>query len=153
VHALAARHPRLADLSFAFPALLAALAAPRPSFDPEPAVGAVIAGAPLVEIARPARVPLWLRRLRAELVPRRMPELPDSTLFRREIGNHMPRSAKLAPLWLRTVADAAAWGHEPFAIWCARELLRGGKKFKPHRLRLISLWACSPWLRVHVLTS
>ena len=34
VHTLANRHPRLADLAVSFPALLFALAAPRPGFDP-----------------------------------------------------------------------------------------------------------------------
>jgi hypothetical protein len=51
VCALAMQHPRMADLAASFPALLFALAVPRPGLDPAPAVARVIDGFGLAEVA------------------------------------------------------------------------------------------------------
>jgi len=47
VRALAMRHSRIADLAASFPALLFALAVPRPGLDPAPALASVIGGSAL----------------------------------------------------------------------------------------------------------
>jgi hypothetical protein len=141
VRSLATRHPRIADLAASFPALLFALAAPRRGLDPAPALARVIAGRPLAEVAAAAGVPMWLRKLPPEAFARPIPKLPDGDLFRRQIANHLPRSPKLAPVWLQMVADMAEIAHEAAAVWIARELVREPKSVKPDRLRLIALWA------------
>jgi hypothetical protein len=141
VRALAARQPRLADLAASFPALLFALAAPRPGLDPARAIACVIDGRTLAEAAAAAGVPLWLRKLPPEAFARPIPRLPDGELFRRQIANHLPRSPKLAPSWLQLVADAADLAHEPMAAWIAREFVREPQRVTTARLRLICLWA------------
>jgi hypothetical protein len=124
VRALAMRHPRIADLAASFPALLFALAVPRPGLDPEPALARVIDGLALAEAASAAELPMWLRKLPQEALIGPIARLPDGELFRRQIANHLPRSPKLAPTWLQAVADVAQLAHEPAAIWIARELAR-----------------------------
>jgi hypothetical protein len=143
VHAIAARHPRVADLAVTFPALLFALAVPRRDVDPERALAGAIEGRSL---AQAAAVPLWLRRLPYDALTRPVPPLPDGEFMRRRIVNHLPRSPKLAPLWLEAVAAATMLGHELFAIWIARELTCDPKGIVLRRLRLISLWA---WFSLH----
>ena len=141
------RHSRIADLAASFPALLFALAVPRPGLDQAPALAHVIAGRSLAEVAMAADVPMWLRKLPPEAFARPISRLPDGELFRRQIANHLPRSPKLAPTWLQLVADVAELAHEPAAMWIARELVREPRHVKPARLRLISLWAwfsCQP---------
>jgi hypothetical protein len=88
-----------------------------------------------------AGIPLWLRKLPPETFVRRIPPLPDSALFRRQIANHLP-SPKLAPAWLDAVARAAHCGHEGLAVWFAREIVRDRKCVKSlDGLNAISLWA------------
>ena len=141
VRALAMRHPRIADLAASFPALLFALAVPRRGLDPVPALTHVLDGRGLAEAAAAADLPLWTRKLPSEAFARPIARLPDGELFRRQIANHLPRSPKLAPTWLQTVADVAELAHEPAAVWIARELVREPRRVNPARLRLISLWA------------
>jgi len=140
VRLLATRHMRVGDLAASFPALLFALAVPRPGFDPAPALARVTAGFSLAEVAAAADVPMWLRKLPPEAFTRSIGRLPDGPLFRRQIANHLP-SRKLAPAWLQAVADTAEFAHEPAAVWIARELVREPRCVKPDRLRLIGLWA------------
>jgi hypothetical protein len=135
------RHSRIADLAASFPALLFALAVPRPGLDPASALGRVIDGRGLAEVATAADVPMWLRKLPPEALARPIARLPDGELFRRQIANHLPRSPRLAPTWLQVVADVTELAHEPAAVWIARELVREPHRVKPARLRLISLWA------------
>ena len=150
VRGLAARHARIADLAVSFPALLFALAVPRPGLDVAPALARVIEGRPLAEAARAADLPMWLRRLPPEAFVRPIARLPDGELFRRQIANHLPRSPKLAPTWLQVVADVAELAHEQAAIWIARELIRHPpKRVNAARLRLIGLWA---WFSCHPAT-
>ncbi len=137
VRACAMRHPHLADLALSFPALLFALAVPRPDVDPERAIACVIAGRPLAEAAAAAGLPLWLRKLPPEAFVRPIPPLPNGELFRRQIGNHLPRSPKLMPTWLQLVAEMAALAHEAAAVWIAREYLRAPKRDHMH---LLGLW-------------
>jgi len=147
VRALAMRHSRIADLAASFPALLFALAVPRPGLDPAPALARVIDCLALAEAAAAADVPLWLRKLPPEALARPIARLPNGELFRRQIANHLPRSPKLAPTWLQVVADVADLAHESVAVWIARELAREPRRVNPARLRLISLWAwfsCQP---------
>jgi hypothetical protein len=141
VHALAVRHSRIADLAASFPALLFALAVPRPGLDPAPALARVIDGVALSEAAAAADLPLWLRRLPPEAFVHPIARMPDGELFRRRIANHLPRSPKLAPAWLQAVADVAELAHEPAAVWIARELVREPQRTNPVRLRLVSLWS------------
>jgi hypothetical protein len=149
VRALAMRHSRIADLAASFPALLFALAVPRPGLDPAPALACVIDGVALAEAATAADLPLWLRKLPPEALARPITRLPDGELFRRQIANHLPRSPKLAPAWLQTVADVAELAHEPAAVWIAREVVREPRRVNPARLRLISLWS---WFSVQPAT-
>jgi hypothetical protein len=148
VRSLAMRHSRIADLAASFPALLFALAVPRPWLDPARALARVIDGRSLAEVAAAAEVPLWLRKLPPEALTRAIPRLPDGELFRRQIANHLPRSPKLAPTWLQVVADVAEVAHEDAAVWIAREFTRDKPLRVNHaRLRLIGLWAwfsCEP---------
>src|SRR6185437_4013219 len=58
VRLLAERHPRIADLAVSFPALLFALAVPRPAFDPAPVLARVVAGHSLAEAAAAAGLPM-----------------------------------------------------------------------------------------------
>ena len=141
VRALAMRHSRVADLAASFPALLFALAVPRPGFDPAPVLARVIDGVSLAEAAAAAELPLWLRKLPPEAFVRPIGRLPDGELFRRQIANYLPRSPKLAPTWLQIVADVAELAHEPAAVWIARELAREPQRVNPARVRIISLWA------------
>lgn len=141
VRALAARHSRIADLAASFPGLLFALAVPRPGLDPARALTRVVDGHALVDVAAAAGVPTWLRKLPPETFACPIPLLPDGELFRRQIANHLPRSPKLAPVWLQVVADIAALAHEPAALWIAREIVREPRRVNPDRLRLIGLWS------------
>jgi hypothetical protein len=141
VRVLAMRHSRIADLAASFPALLFALAVPRPGLDPAPALARVIDGLGLAEIAVAADVPMWLRKVPPEALARPIMRLPDGELFRRQVANHLPRSPKLAPTWLQVVADVAELAHEAAAVWIARELVREPRRVNPARLRLISLWS------------
>jgi hypothetical protein len=141
VCALAGRHARLAELAVSFPALLFALAVPRRGFAPEPVIERAIEGAPLVELGDGAGLPLWLRKLPPEAFVEPLPTLPDGELFRRRIANHLPRSIKLAPTWLRAVARASEWAHEPLALWIARELTGERRGVDLNQLRRISLFA------------
>jgi len=133
-------HPHLADLALSFPALLFALAVPRPGFDPEPARACVIAGRPLAQAAAAAGVPMWLRKLPPEAFVRPIEPLPDGELFRRQIGNHLPRSPKLMPTWLQLVSQMNALAHESAAVWIAREVVRAPRSPKPARMHLLGLW-------------
>lgn len=147
VRALAIRHSRIADLAVSFPALLFALAVPRPGLDPARALACVIDGRPLAEAAAAADVPMWLRKLAPEALARPLPRLPNSGPFRREIANHLPRSPKLAPAWLQVVAEIAKIADEPAAVWIAREFVRELRRVPPARLRLLGLWiwfSCQP---------
>jgi hypothetical protein len=141
VRALAARHARIADLAASFPALLFALAVPRPRQDTAPALARVLDGAPLAEIAAVAGVAFWLRRLPPESLAEPIMRLPDDPSFRREIVNHLPRSPKLMPAWLQAVAAIAELSHPQAAVWIARELAREPRAVNPARLRLIALWS------------
>jgi hypothetical protein len=149
VRALTMRHSRIADLAASFPALLFALAVPRPGLDPAPALARVIDGRALAEAAAAAHLPLWLRKLPPEALERPIARLPDGDLFRRQIANHLPRSPKLAPTWLQAVADVAELAHESAAVWIARELIREPRRVNSARLRLISLWS---WFSVQQTT-
>jgi hypothetical protein len=141
VRRIAARHERLADLAVTFPALLFALAVPRPRFDPEPVIRSAIGGASLKSLSAAAEAPLWLRRLGPEAFVRPLGPLPSGSSFRRQISNHMPQSRKLAPTWLEAIEDANSWGDEKIAAWVAREMLRDAKLVKKGNLRFVCLWA------------
>jgi hypothetical protein len=138
---LALRHPRLADLAVTFPGLLFALSVPGREFDPRPAIDLAIAGAPLKKVAAAARIPLWVRRLPPETFEAALDRLPDGEIFRCQIANQLPRSSKLASIWLKAVADIARWGNDDVALWIARELLRNAKGVELDRLRLLALYA------------
>jgi len=135
------RHPRIADLAASFPALLFALAVPRPGLDPARAIAGAIDGLALREVAAAADVPLWLRKFAPEAIARPIMKLPDGEPFRRQIANHLPRSPKLAPNWLQFVAEVAELADEAAALWIAREFVREPRCVNPARLRLISLWS------------
>lgn len=145
VRALAAQHARIEDLAVSFPALLFALAVPRPGLDPARPIERAIEGVALAEVATAADVPLWLRRLPPEAFLRPIVELPDSRVFRCQIVNHLP-SRKIAPIWLQSVADIANLAHEAIAVWIAREIARERREMNPNRLRLVGLWA---WFSGH----
>ena len=141
VRRLAARHMRLADLALSFPALLFDLAVPRFGLDPEPLIARVMAGEALSILAAKSRVPLWLRRLEPECCLRPLPALPDSPFLRLRIANHVPRSPRIASVWLRAVAIAAEAAEEDVVAWMARETSRRSLSFEPSAVRLVSLWA------------
>lgn len=141
VSGLAAHDRRLGDLAISFPSLLFALAIPRRGFDPSPAIGRAIAGASLRELAECAAIPLWTRHLPPETFQRPLPALPDSELFRRQIANHWPRDRRTASAWLKTVADAASWGHEGLAVWLARHFEKPSGREARRCLPLLWLWA------------
>ena len=141
VRSLARRHSRLADLAVTFPALLVALAVPRAGIDARPVIGQAIAGMPLTALSMAAGVPLWLRRFPPAYFSQTIPTLPDNHDFRRRIANHLPRSAKRAPMWLAAVANSSGWCNEPLAIWVARNLVQNPEHVPLHRLRLVCLWA------------
>lgn len=135
---LARRHVRLAELAQSFPALLVALAWPRHGFDARPVIRGVIAGVPLALLAEQAGVPLWLRKMKAEMLIAPLPPLPDSPFVRHRIVNHFPGHARYADHWLRGVSDAGRWAHEGFALWCAQ--IMAGKEVL-YNFRLLCLWA------------
>jgi hypothetical protein len=139
VRGLAAQNSRLADLALSFPALLFALAVPRPGLDPACAIACATKGDALAGVAAAADVPLWLRRLPPEAFTCRIAALPDSKLFRRQIANHLP-SRKAGSVWLQAVAEMAEVAHETAAVWIAREITREQRSVKLDRLRLVGLW-------------
>jgi hypothetical protein len=141
VRAVANRHERLAQLAESFPALLFALAVPRPGVDVARAISRVIAGASLAELAAIAGIPLWLRQLPPEAFVRPIPDLPDGKILGRRIANHLPAGGRRASMWLQAVADAAEWSHELAAVWIARELTRGNANMPLDGLQLIALFA------------
>ena len=135
------RHPRVADFAVSFPALLFALAVPRPGLDPTCAIARAIAGVSLPDVAAAAGVPLWLRRLPPEAFACPIATLPDGEVFRRHIANHLPSSPNLAPTWLQAVANIVELAHDAAAVWIAREIARESRGEDLNRLRLIGLWA------------
>jgi hypothetical protein len=141
IAALAARHPRLADLTRSFPALAVALThAP----DPAPLIVLVVAGDPLAAIAEAAGVPLWLKKLPPECFFGALPPLPDSPDFVRQIANHLPRHRVNAKPWLEAVALGAYWGNEEIAVWLGREVSRLKQRVRVldrQQVRRIALWA------------
>lgn len=146
VRCLASRHARLADLAVSFPGLLVALAVPRLGFRPAAAISAVVDGKPLAQVAALAAVPLWLRKLPPEAFHGALPSLPEGDLFRRQIGNHLPKRARHAREWLGHVAHAFAVAHEPYALWIANVLAREGKLPRPFCIERIGVWA---WHSLH----
>lgn len=153
VRSIAARHPWIADLAASFPALLVALAFPRPGANAQAAIQLVMAGAPLPACANAASVAMWLRGLPAEALSGAIPQLPDGIEFRRRIANLKPSSWRLGSKWLQTIADASTLGDEEIALWFAREAplvtpkRKHGRKPRDRR-RLLSLWA---WHSRHAL--
>ena len=99
-------------------------------------------GEGLDSLARAAGIPIWLRKLPPEAFAEPIPALPNSPEFRRQVANYIPRSPKLAPIWLRAIADAHAWGNDELSIWIAREVSHRSI-VKLRGLRLIAVWA---WL-------
>jgi hypothetical protein len=148
VRAAARLHPHVADLAVSFPALLLAVATTRRDADRMRLIAAIVEGEPLARAAALAGIPLWLRKLPPETFVQPIQQLPDGALFRRQIANHLPASAKLAPVWLDAVSRAALWCREGLAIWFARELTRNPKRArKLDCLKTIALWA---WYSAHV---
>lgn len=137
--ALAVRDARLADLARSFPALLFALAVPRPGFAPEPVIAQVLAGAPLKRLARLAGLPMWSRRLMPEALAGYLEILPDGESVARRIANELPRSPKLAARWLAAVSFMARYGTPDGSVWIARELRRDPRAVKDAQLALIAL--------------
>jgi hypothetical protein len=143
---VAAQHDRLADLAISFPALLFAIAVPRRGHDTCALIQSGIDGHSLRVLCGLADVPMWLRKLPPEAFSGPIPKLPGGELFSRQIGNCLPRKVKQSARWLSSVAEAARWGTEPFAIWMARELNLNRKWNTAHRPRLLALWA---WYSVY----
>ncbi|HWA00928.1 MAG TPA: hypothetical protein VG841_11510 [Caulobacterales bacterium] len=153
VRTLAARHARLADLAVSFPALLAALGAPRRGLDAERVIAGVIAGISLSTLAAEAGIPLWLRNLAPEAFATRLPDLPNGALFKRQIANHLP-TPRASARWLDEIAFAARWADDAVALWLARELTqpkvkapRGrrrrtrARRESERERRMLALWA------------
>lgn len=140
VRSLAAQHPRIADLALSFPALLFALAVPRPGLDRVRAVERAVEGAALAEVAAVADVAMWLRRLPPEAFTGPIARLPDSKAFRRQIANHLP-PRRTASSWLQAVAEMTDVAHDAAAIWIAKEICREKGKVGLDRVRLVGLWA------------
>jgi len=147
VLALAARHPRLKDLALSFPALLFALAVPRPGCDRERICARVVDGAPLRELAALAQLPCWLRRLPPEAFDGPIPVLPDGPFASQHIVNHIPRSPKNMSAWLTAMGVALSVADEGVAMWVARAWTKGGSKCARQSLRWICVWA---WYARHV---
>ena len=137
---VAGRHHRLADLARSFPALLFALAVPRPGFDPSHVIDGVIAGASLRGLAQRAGLPVWSRKLMPEAFEQPECELPADELVGRQIVNHLPRSPKLAARWLHAVNHVTMWGTPAAAVWIAREIANDPKGVFDARLNLVALY-------------
>jgi hypothetical protein len=137
---LASQHPRLADLALSFPALLFALAVPRPGFDPSPVIAGVIAGDKLKTLAAAANVPLWTRRLVPEAFDSALPKLPCSDAFTREIGNFLPKP-RIAVRWLICVAIVGDVADDGVALWKARHVANAKLPFTDEAVRRVALWA------------
>lgn len=154
---LAARHPRLAELTVSFPALAVALTHPHGRFDPAIVAALVVAGEPLTVAAATAGVPLWLRKVPPECFFGALPPLPDSPDFVRRIANHLPRAGRNAKAWLEAVAITAFWGNDDVAVWMAREVCRTARRIRVldrQQIRRVALWAwfsARPDTRAHVL--
>jgi hypothetical protein len=140
VNEVANRHHRLADLARSFPALLFALAVPRPGFDPSPVIGGVIAGASLRDLAELAGLPMWSRKLMPEAFERPLCGLPADELVGRQVVNHLPRSPKLAARWLQAVHHVTIWGTPAAAVWIAREIVNNPRSVFDARLNLVALY-------------
>jgi hypothetical protein len=141
------RHSRIADLAASFPALLFALAVPRPARS-APRSRDVLDGA-ASRSGGGADLPLWTAKAASEAFAR-----ADCATARRRTVSPTDREPSSAFTQARAdVAagrgDVAELAHEPAAVWIARELVREPQRVKPARLRLISLWA---WFSVQPAT-
>lgn len=146
IRVLARQHAWIAGLAVSFPALLVALGYPRAGVDVREALLLATTGAPLATLAAHLRVPLWLRGFPPEAFNGALPDLPDSTAFRRRIANHLPRAWRDTPLWLESIALAAETADEETALWFAREAPQRTLKLDrgyspPCNRRLVALWA------------
>jgi hypothetical protein len=135
VLAVANEDARLRDLALSFPALLFAIAAPRPAVDMAPAIRAIIAGERLKRIAALAELPMWLRVLPPESFAAPIPALPDSTFFAKQVVNFLPRSAKAMPIWLQAIGESFALADEAHVLWIAREFACGPRSLAKRRRR------------------
>lgn len=119
----ALRHDYLADLAFAFPMALFAIAAKSRGRDAtERAHALVCAGAPLRAIADALDLAFWLRKLPPEALVEHVPSLPMQPEFSRQIVNALPSDPKCIGHWLRAVDVAAKADSEAFALWTGRAL-------------------------------
>lgn len=147
VNALAAIHPRLADLAVSFPGLLVALALPAPRLDPKPVIAATVAGEPLCAIAQAAHVPMWMRKLPIGAFTGPLPYVRCATArrsskdFHRRISTAIPRSPVIASTWLPAVLEAFDTGTEAAAIWLAHHLKDRRTTVSTKDVRLLMLWA------------
>jgi hypothetical protein len=129
VRALAATHPRIAQLATTFPGLLAKLAAEPGAKTTKATFEAVIAGASLRRAADVAGLPPWLRALPPEAFTAAPPALPGGDAFSKRIANLVP-PPRLAAEWLSLLAEALDLGDEEIALWALQAFL-----VKPARLR------------------
>lgn len=160
VFALARKHIRLAELGLSFPALLLALAYPRPGVEHRKVIDMVIDGERLALVAEYARVPLWLRYMEPRLLVGPLPALSDSAFLRHRIVNHFPRRPEQSRQWFRAVSEGGSWVDDVFALWCARNLAapshrrRRGRRTHATPFHLLCLWAWysgQPHTRAHAL--
>jgi hypothetical protein len=149
VIALADRDPRVADLALSFPALLFALAVPRPRLDSEPVIASILAGDSLKTLAVKAQLPMWSRKLPPEAFDQPLRPLPHADLVARSIGNHLPRKAKQGARWLNAVSTVAQCGTPEAAVWVAREFNTSPKEWWTRDLRKVALYA---WFSQHQQT-
>lgn len=141
VRALAARHPHLRDLARSFPALLFALAVPRPGVDVARAIACVIAGAPLKTAAEAAGVPMWLRRIAPGAFGAPIPALPDGLFVRRQVVNHIPRATKKVQGWLDAISRAHLVADDDIAVWMAREWASAQARNRSYYVPWPMLWS------------
>ncbi len=142
VEAVAALHPRLADLALSFPVLLLALSVRRCGIDAQDIITRVITGEGLATLAASARLPLWTRKLKPEACRDSMPALPDGELFRRQIGSFLNRIKPENQYRFATCLSVAwRWHGDGFAAWVGRAMAEHPDRVRAGETRIIALWA------------
>lgn len=135
--------PRVGDLAFSFPFLLAALSTGygSPAARGE-AIRCIEEGLPLREAARALGLPLCLRRVPPEACHAPLPPVRWSARAARLFGNQVPADGSEAAGWLCAVCAAYQMCDEEFALWVGRQKsLHFADRFDPRLLRPLAMYA------------
>lgn len=123
VRKAALSHPYMADLAFAYPMALFAIASNALGSEvTRRARACVEAGQPLRLVSAQLELAFWLRKLPPEALVEPVPRALSSDALMRHLINFMPREARHAGRWLAAIDVACELHSSVFAIWLAKRL-------------------------------